>query len=129
MTNNTFDPKWPHGWVDTDGHRVVKLEVYPFRGGYNAHFNSRGAMPVDWDGVCSDNPRYRLTNAPAPSHKVRGWVNVYRDGVRDETNKDGYGPGFWPTRAEADEARRSRPHLDRIACICIEREVTEGDGL
>lgn len=46
---------------------------------------------------------------------VRGWVNVYADG-----NYSSY-----RTKEEADRYAAD----DRIACIRIEREVEEGEGL
>lgn len=120
----TFDPKWPHGHVTRDGKkaRVICTD----RQGYcsvialisesgkehprSFHENGRCYPEAD----CPDD----LINAPAPKRKVRvdGWLNVFDDGDL-----------YWylyQTREAADDHAR-----DRIACIHIEHEVEEGEGL
>ena len=61
---------------------------------------------------------YNLAPPPKKTVRVERYVNVFEDGAMIS----------WPTREEADGCRL----LDdepRFACIEIDREVTEGEGL
>lgn len=75
--------------------------------------------PFAWDlcGTPSDSAfnEKTLSLAPPPKRKVRlhGWLNVYPNGTAS----------FWSHKNIADSSK------DRFACIEIDREVEEGEGL
>ena len=58
---------------------------------------------------------FNLAPPPKKTVRVQRYVNVYEDGCMVS----------WPTREEAD----GRKGGTRFACIEIDREVTEGEGL
>ena len=53
-----------------------------------------------------------------PRHKRTVWVNVYEDMLIDYTTKE-----------EADEEALNPPQIQRIACIKIDLDFEEGEGL
>jgi hypothetical protein len=117
-----FDPNWPHGHVTRDGHkaRIICTDagshVYPIValvGSCPRSFTSGGRFSAS-----GEHHHFDLLNAPAPKRKMRleGWVNVYS---MKRTS------GLYLSKGDADELAGQ----DRIACIHIDREVEEGEGL
>lgn len=122
-----FDPNWPHGHVTRDGRKArvictdsgISLEGAPFPVAAIVQGHAHSIPVFTADGryhVLGESPT-DLQNAPAPKRKVRvkGWVNVYPESQ-----------SFCIGGKEA--ADRFALH-DRIACIEIDREVEEGEGL
>jgi len=69
--------------------------------------------------IASHGCPHQLDLIPKPKvHKLDVWVNVYLD----DNGKAQTGPG-WSNKADADG------YLRRIACIHIQRDITEGEGL
>ena len=123
-----FDPNWPHGHVTRDGRKArvictdsgISLEGAPFPVAAIVQGHAHSIPVFTADGryhVLGESPT-DLQNAPAPKRKVRvkGWVNVY---LGDHSI-------LHHSRAAADTCA-SDDH--RIACIEIDREVEEGEGL
>ena len=124
MTN----PKWEIGPVKlangTEGHidfvsDCSKSIAYTGRfKTYNGdwwamHWDESGRVPNSCEGY-----GHNLASPPKKTVRVERYVNVFEDGAMIS----------WPTREEADGCRL----LDdepRFACIEIDREVTEGEGL
>ncbi len=119
----TFSPTWPHGHQTRDGRKariictdrsgerpIIALALWDDT---EALITCRSSGAVF---VHRENPD-DLINSPAPKRKVRveRWMNVYADG---STNVF-----FDKTQANM------HAHEDRIACIHIDREVEEGEGL
>lgn len=85
-------------------------------------FEFRGVWEVCGDAsgpLWNNSTKYR--RKPEPKMLVR-WVNVYSDPDTDTDTVSGVNHS---TRALAD--RKAEP--DRIACIHIQQEYTEGEGL
>ena len=77
------------------------------------HWCDAGRVPYTTQGYAKN-----LAPPPKKTVRVERYVNVFEDGAMIS----------WPTREEADGCRL----LDdepRFACIEIDREVTEGEGL
>ena len=129
-----IDPKWPHGHVTRKGYPAEILCTDLRRPGFRDYpILARVTVPdgslspgasgnqelshCTEFGISSLGSDYDLQNAPAPKRKVRvkGWVNVYPESG-----------SFCIGGKEA--ADRFAAH-DRIACIEIDREVEEGEGL
>ena len=68
-----------------------------------------------WDVSKEDFVDYNLAPLPKKTVRVQRYVNVFEDGCMVS----------WPTREEADGFKGGT----RFACIEIDREVTEGEGL
>jgi hypothetical protein len=113
-----FDPNWPHGHITRDGRkaRIIctdaesNFPIVALVDGIAQHFTPAGQYRV------GSLNHLDLLNAPAPKRKVRmdQWMNVYADGAY-----------LYATKAAADDNAWN----DRIACIHIDREVEEGEGL
>jgi hypothetical protein len=76
---------------------------------------------------CHNGEKSPYDLIPVPRKvRVRGWLNVYpaESGFPDKVSESPVSMSFYWSRAGADKNAR-----DRIACIEIDREVTEGDGL
>lgn len=129
-----FDPKWPHGHVTRDGRkaRIICTDAKLVRvgkpcpiaflvadpdNGHGCDGSDEKPYPATIDGTVPNFPGTDLLNAPAPKRKVRVrlFVNVYGNPV----------PYSYASREAADYAADD----DRIACIEIDREVEEGEGL
>lgn len=122
-----FDPNWPHGHVTRDGRKariictLVNNPNLPIialvqdEGGveYGAAFEADGRRP----GGREFDRGMDLINAPPPKRKfkVNCWLNV---DLSCNVSSFDY----------RDHADHHATH-DRIACIRIEREVEEGEGL
>jgi hypothetical protein len=91
------------------------------------HYRYTGRMPlqgtliaVGWDTngrlmyASSDNPG-NLAPPPKKTVRVQRWLNIDADGT----------VSLYELRSEAD----THCFSDRIACVEIDREVTEGEGL
>jgi len=118
----TFDPKWPHG--HTFMGRPVRILCTDF-----GHFKYpiiaavRDDYDRPWetlfyftkDGFQPSNDVY-LTNAPAPKKVWKGWYNIY-------PGKITCGP------YETKERANRFAGQDRTACLHIEREYEDGEGL
>ena len=120
MTN----PKWEIGPVKlidgTEGYIEFvqpesELHRYIGRVKFNgsewraSHWCDAGRVPYTLTG----NPK-NLAPPPKKTVRVQRYVNVFEDGCMVS----------WATREQADGCRSSR-----FACIEIDREVTEGEGL
>jgi len=130
-----IDPKWPHGHVTRKGYPAEILCTDLRRPGFRDYpILARVTVPdgslspgasgnqelshCTEFGISSLGYDYDLQNAPAPKRKVRvkGWVNVYASRNSEV---------FWLSRSNADTGSDD----GRIACIEIDREVEEGEGL
>lgn len=116
-----FDPNWPHGHVTRDGRkaRIICTDpgshVYPIIalvGSCPRSFTSGGRFSAS-----GEHHHLDLLNAPAPKRKVRvrAWLNIYPSGAAYSHL----------TKIDANTAAGR----DRTACIHIDREVEEGEGL
>lgn len=75
------------------------------------------------DGLSRD-PKYTLKNIPK-RYKVTRWMNIYASVV------DSYheAVSLHSKRADADSAADSRSRMKRVACVKIELDVKDGEGL
>lgn len=100
--------------VDSPDGPIVALVTCP-AGYVNAmHFYSDGRYLAGYDSPDD------LVNVPQ-TLVVDGWMNVYATVEARRRNR----PQVWDTRFDADKAASS----ERVACIKIHCEVTEGEGL
>ena len=110
--------KLVNGWdayIDfiQDGEFNIRyLGRYKLPGGqwYALHWEESGRVPNSCEGY-----GHNLVPPPKKKVKVQRWVNVYEDGSMVS----------WPTKKKADLCNKE----DRFACIEIDREVEEGEGL
>ena len=126
MTKCQLDPYWPHRHVTRDWKkaRIVCADM-------NGETDSLVVVVTNQYGTeecysCTADGRFYssghessldIFNAPEPKKKVwvEGWLNVYPDGYCS----------FWYDRNAADNMEIS----ERIACIRIDQEIEEGEGL
>lgn len=119
----TFDLKWPHGHIYTGrparilcsdfGHEKYSI-VAAVK--YHGRDDREDVFFFTKDGS-EGSGGFPITNAPAPKKVMKGWVNVYAKTV------GAYGP--YETREKADRAASDA----RTACLYIEREYEDGEGL
>lgn len=85
-------------------------QVYVLDDYKSVFFNERGKQ------VFANN-EFEIRNVPEEM-KIKGWLNVFLE----DRNRVGF---LYTNKEEADRCA----HHDRIACIYIEKEYTEGEGL
>lgn len=117
-----FDPNWPHGHVTRDGRkaRIISTNAVTESWPIIALVATKVPRTFTSDGRCSSGRGGDdLLNAPALKRKVRVrmWLNVLPSGV------------FYRYTSREGADRDGSFYKDRIACIEIDREVEEGEGL
>ena len=123
MTN----PKWEIGPVELIGGNeaiidAINEDQYDFR--YSGRVRGQRGIMVStgWHAngrymYAETDHGYNLAPPPKKTVRVRCWLNVYSDGTVNR---------YW-SRLDADNSIGVT--YNRIACIEIDREVTEGEGL
>lgn len=110
-----FDPDWPHGHMfDGKPARIIARDAkgkYPFIALID-YGDREDVTRARQDGM-GYSGAHRLTNAPAPKKRIKGWMNVYYTQT---------GGVIWPSREGAVQAAPNR-----FACIYI--DVAEGEGI
>ena len=121
------NPKWEIGPVELIGGREAIIDAInetqeDFR--YSGRVRGQRGIMVStgWHAngrymYAESTHGYNLAPPPKKTVRVRCWLNVYSDGTVNR---------YW-SRLDADNSNGVT--YKRIACIEIDREVTEGEGL
>ena len=119
------NPKWEIGPVKLVGGREAIIDaINEGQGDYRYSGRVRGQSGImvstGWDDEgrymhSFSEPTFNLAPPPKKTVRVKRWLNVDADGT----------VSMYELRSDAD----THCFPDRIACIEIDREVTEGEGL